>query len=210
MLMCNIPYTSTSPQTPLSTQGPISHPHSKVSPAITATLSQNPNLSTPYLHALQILIPLGEYFQIQDDYLDFSGLPSEIGKVGTDIVDNKCSWVVNTALSIASPEQRALLEKDYGVKPTSEEKAIAEAQRQKAKQEGREGEEQGYLGEAEKRVKVLFEEMGIRKLYKEYEEGVVKRLNEMIQSVPEPKEGEEGLRKEVFTSFLSKIYGRKK
>ncbi|KAH7867768.1 farnesyl pyrophosphate synthetase [Lentinula edodes] len=36
-----------------------------------------------------ILIPLGEYFQIQDDFLDFAGVPAQIGKVGTDIIDNK-------------------------------------------------------------------------------------------------------------------------
>ncbi|KAF5343195.1 hypothetical protein D9758_016918 [Tetrapyrgos nigripes] len=43
----------------------------------------NISISPPYITALQILIPLGEYFQIQDDFLDFSGLSSEIGKVGT-------------------------------------------------------------------------------------------------------------------------------
>ncbi|SJL08059.1 uncharacterized protein ARMOST_11418 [Armillaria ostoyae] len=32
--------------------------------------------------------PFGEYFQIQDDFLDFSGTPEQIG---TDILDNKCS-----------------------------------------------------------------------------------------------------------------------
>ncbi|EAQ86480.1 farnesyl pyrophosphate synthetase [Chaetomium globosum CBS 148.51] len=41
--------------------------------------------------AEDILIPLGEYFQIQDDYLDNFGLPEHIGKIGTDIMDNKCS-----------------------------------------------------------------------------------------------------------------------
>lgn len=53
-----------------------------------------------------ILIPLGEYFQIQDDYLDCFGTPEQIGKIGTDIKDNKCSWVINQALLIATPEQR--------------------------------------------------------------------------------------------------------
>lgn len=47
--------------------------------------------------AQDVLIPLGEYFQIQDDFLDCFGTPEQIGKIGTDIQDNKCSWVINKA-----------------------------------------------------------------------------------------------------------------
>ncbi|PBK86814.1 terpenoid synthase [Armillaria gallica] len=47
----------------------------------------------PYALAKYILIPLGEYFQIQDDYLDLSGTPEQIS---TDILDNKYSWSVYT------------------------------------------------------------------------------------------------------------------
>ncbi|KAI0259588.1 farnesyl diphosphate synthase [Gloeopeniophorella convolvens] len=66
--------------------------------------------------ALDILVPLGEYFQIQDDYLDYAGTPEQIGKIGTDILDNKCSWVVNTALARATPAQRTILDANYGRK----------------------------------------------------------------------------------------------
>ncbi|TFY76168.1 hypothetical protein EWM64_g7844, partial [Hericium alpestre] len=34
----------------------------------------------PYQLAMDILIPLGEYFQVQDDYLDYAGTPEQIGK----------------------------------------------------------------------------------------------------------------------------------
>jgi len=39
--------------------------------------------------AENILIPLGEYFPHQDDYLDCFAPPELLGKIGTDILDNK-------------------------------------------------------------------------------------------------------------------------
>ncbi|TFK39230.1 isoprenoid synthase domain-containing protein [Crucibulum laeve] len=71
-----------------------------------SSLSQSETVH-PYALAqsILILIPLDEYFQIQDDWLNFSATPEQIGKVGTDIVDNKCSWVINTALTLAIPSK---------------------------------------------------------------------------------------------------------
>ncbi len=63
------------------------------------------NLAT----AKDILVEMGTYFQVQDDYLDCYGAPEVIGKIGTDIKDNKCSWLVVQALDKATPEQKALL-----------------------------------------------------------------------------------------------------
>ena len=134
----------------------------------------------PYELAKSILIPLGEYFQIQDDFLDYSGTPEQIGKIGTDILDNKCSWCINTALSIVNPEQRKLLDENYGRKDK----------------------------ECEAKVKALYEELNIRGIYAEYEAKVYSQLNELIDSIPEGGEGT--VKKEVFTSFLSKIYKRQK
>ena len=63
---------------------------------------------------LRICCEMGEYFQIQDDYLDCFGDPEVIGKVGTDIQDNKCSWLVVQALCRCTPTQRKTLLDSYG------------------------------------------------------------------------------------------------
>merc|ERR1719498_374794 len=64
--------------------------------------------------AKNICMIMGEYFQVQDDYLDCYGDPQVIGKIGTDIQDNKCGWLVVQALEKATPEQRVILEENYG------------------------------------------------------------------------------------------------
>lgn len=38
--------------------------------------------------------------------------------------DNKCSWPINLALSLASPEQRAILDKTYGVRSAETEAQV--------------------------------------------------------------------------------------
>ena len=135
-------------------------------------------LATPWnlKQAHNILIPMGEYFQIQDDYLDAFGDPKHIGKIGTDIKDNKCGWLINQALLIATPEQRQLLDDNYGRKDDAK----------------------------EARVKELYNELQLEKKYQEYEEKRVGELRKMIASVDES----ECLQKEVFESFLAKIYKR--
>ena len=137
-------------------------------------------LATPLnlKQAHDILIPMGQYFQAQDDYLDAYGDPSVIGKIGTDIQDNKCSWMVNQALVRATPEQRQVLDENYGQKD----------------------------GEKEAKVKALFREMELEKVYHEFEEQSVTAIKTMIEAVDES----EGLRKEAFQSFLNKIYKRQK
>ncbi|KAK1778072.1 farnesyl diohosphate synthase [Copromyces sp. CBS 386.78] len=109
--------------------------------------------------AEDILIPLGEYFQVQDDYLDNFGLPEHIGKIGTDIQDNKCSWLVNKALSIVTPEQRKTLEENYGRKDKAKEAVI----------------------------KQLYDELKLEDHYKQYEEERVGEIRKMIDAIDESK-----------------------
>ncbi|KAL8306376.1 hypothetical protein RB601_008941 [Gaeumannomyces tritici] len=105
--------------------------------------------------AEDILIPMGEYFQVQDDYLDNFGLPEHIGKIGTDILDNKCSWLVNQALQIATPDQRKILEDNYGKKDKANEAVI----------------------------KKLYDDMQLEQRYKDYEEKVVGEIREKISKI---------------------------
>ena len=62
---------------------------------------------------LDILLPLGEYFQIQDDFLDYSSTHEQIGKI---VIENKRPWCINTALSLISVEQSKILDANYGRK----------------------------------------------------------------------------------------------
>jgi farnesyl diphosphate synthase len=137
-----------------------------------------------YKLASDILLPLGEYFQIQDDYLDYSAEPELLGKIGTDIMDNKCSWCINTALKYANPTQRTILDANYGRKDA----------------------------DAEARVKEVFHQLRLDKHYEEYEAQAYNRINALIDAVPEVTSpcGEAVLRRAVFRTFLEKIYKRTK
>ena len=125
-----------------------------------------------------ILIPTGVYFQVQDDYLDVYGTPEQIGKIGTDIQDNKCGWAINEALPLCNTHQRQVLEENYGRKDS-----------------GKEAE-----------VKKVFEELQLSKRYTDFEESEVAKIKGMIASVDETQ----GLKRNVFESFLNRIYKRSK
>jgi farnesyl diphosphate synthase len=118
---------------------------------------------------------------VQDDFLDCYGAPEVIGKIGTDILDNKCSWNVNTALAVATPEQRRVLDEHYGRKNAESEAKVKEIYKQ--------------------------EPINIARRYEEYEADIYKKLTGLIATVDEQNSG---MKKEVFESFLGKIYKRTK
>jgi farnesyl diphosphate synthase len=62
----------------------------------------------------QICCIMGEYFQVQDDYIDCYGDAKHSGKTGTDIEDAKCTWLIVQALDKCTPSQRKILEENYG------------------------------------------------------------------------------------------------
>ncbi|XP_036906461.1 farnesyl pyrophosphate synthase isoform X2 [Sturnira hondurensis] len=108
--------------------------------------------------AKKILLEMGEFFQVQDDYLDIFGDSGVTGKSGTDIQDGKCSWLVVQCLQRASPEQRQILQENYGEK------------------------------EAEKvaRVKALYEELNLQALFAQYEEDSYSHLKGLIEQHSPP------------------------
>jgi farnesyl diphosphate synthase len=63
-----------------------------------------------------ILLEIGNFFQVQDDFIDCFGDPSITGKLGTDIQDGKCSWLAVVALQRCTKEQREIMKECYGQK----------------------------------------------------------------------------------------------
>ena len=108
-----------------------------------------------YALAKEICVEMGEYFQIQDDVLDCFGDPKVIGKVGTDIQDNKCSWLVVQALQQCTPAQRAILENNYG---SWDDKKV-------------------------KRVKELYQQLGLPAIFEKYEEQSYAKIQTLLDKV---------------------------
>ncbi|KAK1274136.1 Farnesyl pyrophosphate synthase 1 [Acorus gramineus] len=82
-------------------------------PVACALLMSGENLDN-FIEVKNILIEMGTYFQVQDDYLDCFGDPEVIGKIGTDIEDFKCSWMVVQALDRANENQMKVISENYG------------------------------------------------------------------------------------------------
>ncbi|XP_068107598.1 farnesyl pyrophosphate synthase-like isoform X2 [Hyperolius riggenbachi] len=99
-----------------------------------------------------ILLEMGEFHQIENDYLDCFGDPGGAGKFGSDIEENKCSWLVTEALKRATPEQRRILEENYGQNDV----------------------------EKMQLVKQLYEELDLPSIFRQYEEESYQRLQTLI------------------------------
>jgi farnesyl diphosphate synthase len=128
---------------------------------IMAGIPYNPD-AEEYKQARALCCMMGEYFQIQDDYLDCYGTPEQIGKVGTDIQDKKCSWLVVEALKICNASQRKIIEDNYGV----------------------------WDDKKVQKIKQLYRDLKIEQLFVSYEEESYRLIqNELVHISPKvPKE----------------------
>ncbi|XP_043797658.1 farnesyl pyrophosphate synthase-like [Apis laboriosa] len=111
----------------------------------------------PEMHreAEKILIKISHLFQVQNDFLDYYSKEEIGGKSGTDIQEGKCTWPIVVALQRAITEQKKILKECYGV--SDEEKV--------------------------KRVKEIYEKIGISNIYCDYEEETYNLLNTCIQQL---------------------------
>jgi len=98
---------------------------------------------------------MGEYFQIQDDFLDCFGDPETIGKIGTDIQENKCSWLVVQALSRVNADQKKLIEDNYGQ----------------------------WDDDKVAKVKALYNELDLKSIFEKYEEESYKAIQNDLDNV---------------------------
>jgi len=109
--------------------------------------------------AKKILLEMGEYFQVQDDFLDCYGAPEVIGKIGRDIEENKCGWLIVQAMKKCSPEQLASLEKHYG-RDDKESVAI---------------------------VKQIYKDLNIEQVFRDYEDASYSSLTKQINHFNDEK-----------------------
>ena len=103
----------------------------------------------------KLLLKIGHFFQIQDDFIDCFVDPSVSGKIGTDIQDGKFCWPLVTALQSASDAQKRVLEDNYAK----------------------------HDPEAIRRVKDLYAELGVEQTYREFEAKTYKDLLALVEEV---------------------------
>lgn len=64
--------------------------------------------------AKSILLEMGHFFQVQDDFLDCFGDTAKTGKIGTDIQENKCTWLAVVTMQRANTLQKFIMRECYG------------------------------------------------------------------------------------------------
>uniref|UniRef100_A0A1B0DNH6 Polyprenyl synthetase n=1 Tax=Phlebotomus papatasi TaxID=29031 RepID=A0A1B0DNH6_PHLPP len=64
--------------------------------------------------AKSLCYKFGYLCQVQNDFTDCYGDPKDIGKVGTDIEEGKCTWLAIKFLEVASTDQKKIFKENYG------------------------------------------------------------------------------------------------
>jgi len=128
-------------------------------------------------------------------------------------LDNKCSWVINTALAVldTTGASASVTPPSYALEGNAAFNKVRETLSAARKAEIRATLDENYgrkEEEKEAKVKVALNELDIAGIYNEYEAGIYVKLKGEIEKIPEGPGL--GLRQDVFTKFLNKIYKRQK
>ncbi|KAK9884172.1 hypothetical protein WA026_005128 [Henosepilachna vigintioctopunctata] len=115
------------------------------------------NHRDPEMHrqSKTLLLEMGHFYQVQDDFLDCFGDVSITGKPPRYIQEGRCTWLAVVALQRATPTQRKLMEECYG----RSDQACVEA------------------------VKNLYRQLGLPNTYAIYEEDTYNRINTHIHQL---------------------------
>ncbi|KYN09477.1 Farnesyl pyrophosphate synthase [Trachymyrmex cornetzi] len=150
-----------------------------------------------FRQAKTILSEMGHLFQVQDDYLGCYGKSDVHGKDYTDIQEGKCTWLIVVALQRATPEQRKILEVNIiDLKVLREmllvlilflitQECYGSSDLEKVR-----------------RVKQLFTDLDLPKIYSTYEEETYNLLKVRIQQISC------GLPRSLFLSLSSNLFHR--
>ncbi|KAK2753553.1 Farnesyl pyrophosphate synthetase [Arachnomyces sp. PD_36] len=105
----------------------------------------------------RVALSLGQYYQVRNDYLDVYGDPKITGKAGSDIQENKLTWLIVEALERCDKKQREVLDKFYGSQDDEE----------------------------VSKVLAIFDELSLGQLFKQYHEDKIATTKKMIETVDE-------------------------
>uniref|UniRef100_A0A1I8Q9H8 Farnesyl pyrophosphate synthase n=1 Tax=Stomoxys calcitrans TaxID=35570 RepID=A0A1I8Q9H8_STOCA len=108
-----------------------------------------------FKQAHDIAMEFGYYFQVQNDYLDCYGKPEKSGKIGTDIENNKLSWLALECLRLANDDQKRIMKECYGKNDP----------------------------QMVERVKQLYKDLKLTTLYVAYEEETYARIKTLIEKL---------------------------
>lgn len=63
--------------------------------------------------------------------------------------------------------------------------------------------------ESEAKIKAVYKELDLARQFEEYEASSYEQLNKLINEIP-AQGSDDGLKREIFQSFLAKVYKRQK
>ena len=129
-----------------------------------------------HLKIEELMSKVGILLQIQDDYFDAFSDPKVVGKIGTDIQDGKCCWPIVMCMKLSTNDQKEILSQNYGI---DDEECI-------------------------QKVKEIYRELNIERLYKEHEEQLYNELVSLINQIC----GETKLPDSIFKFQVDYLYKR--